>query len=141
MFTWKTKIEKASGRTIYESTQRHNSVPVENLQHKGSNTTKKKQVKERVQSNDGPLYIKLLEPTTAFNALLTHHLYDHLETFRLLGHRERTWARLVGLRINLTTTIIMVGHMSDQFFLGNGQLYRLQTDPSHTVSNTISPGL
>ena len=94
--------------------QRRDSVPAENLEQKGNNTTNKKQVQKRVQSNDGSLYIKRLEPVAAFNALLTHHLYDQLATLRLLGHKERTWARLLGLRINLTATFTMASHILDQ---------------------------
>ena len=139
MFTCETKTEQASGGTVHESIQRHDSMPVENLQQKGSDTTKKKQVQERVQSNDGPLYIKRLEPAVGFNALLTHHLYDPLATFRLLGHMKRTWARLVGFRINLTATIAMTDHVLNQFISENGQPYRLQADPLCAVSTTTNP--
>ena len=69
-----------SGQTIHKSTQCHTRVSAENLVQKGNKITKKKQVQERVKSNDGSLNIKRLEPANALNAPLTHHLDDQFES-------------------------------------------------------------
>ena len=123
MLTCKLDTDQAPGRTVHKSTQRLDKVPTENLKQKGNNITKKKQVQERVQSNDGPLYIKRLEPAAAFNALLTHRLYNQPMTLRLLGHSERTWARLLGLRVDLIATFAPTDHILDQSFSKNSQPY------------------
>ena len=68
------------GRTIHNSMQRRTRVSTENLEQEGNRITKKKQVQERVKSNDGSLYIERLEPVAAFNALLTHRLHDQFES-------------------------------------------------------------
>ena len=60
--------------------QCHTRVFEENFEQEGNRITKKKQVQERVKSNDGSLYIKRLEPEDALNASLTHHLHDQFES-------------------------------------------------------------
>ena len=70
----------ASGQVIHKSTQRHTRVSIESLKQKGNRITKKKQVQERVKSNDGSLYIKRLELADALNAPLTHNLHDQFES-------------------------------------------------------------
>ena len=69
MFTCKMETQKAPGRTVHNSTQRRIRVSIENLEQEGNKITKKKQVQERVKSNDGSLFIKRLKPVAAFNAL------------------------------------------------------------------------
>ena len=68
------------GRTVHNNTQRRTRVSIENLEQEGNRITKKKQVWERVKSNDGSLHFKLLEPATAFNAPLTHRLHEQFES-------------------------------------------------------------
>ena len=120
VFTYEMETDQALGRMVHKSMQRRDKVPTENLDQKGNNITKNKQVRERVQSNDGPLYIKRLEPAAAFNAPLTHRLYNQLVMLRLLEHSELTWARLLDLRVNLTATFAPTDHILDHSILKNG---------------------
>ena len=80
MFTCIMETKQAPGRTTFNNTQRHTGLSIENFKLEGNKIAKMKQVQKRVKSNDGSLYIKLLEPTDALNALLTHHLHNQFES-------------------------------------------------------------
>ena len=80
MFTCTMETKQAPGRMVHKSTQRRTRVSTENLEQEGNRITKKKQVHERVKSNDGSLYIKRLEPAYALNEPLTHRLHDQFES-------------------------------------------------------------
>ena len=80
MFTCKMETKQVPGRTVHNNTQHCTRVSTENLEQEGNRITKKKQVRERVQSNDGSLYIKRLEPVASCNAPLTHRLHDQFES-------------------------------------------------------------
>ena len=99
MFTSKRKNKQALGRMVHKNTQCRTRVNTKNLKQEGNRITKKKQVQERVKSddgslyilsvkqvhervksNDGSLYIKRLEPADSLNAQLTHRLHYLFES-------------------------------------------------------------
>ena len=80
MFTCKMETKQALGRMAHKSVQHRTRVYIKNLEQEENRITKKKQVQNRVKSNDGSLYIKRLEPADALNAPLTHRLHDQFES-------------------------------------------------------------